>query len=100
MQKKNDICGTKNIVIRANDALPSSKDVNDFFKNKLNKIHLQQFLKDQFTAEAKTLDCDVIHSIQDEFCNLVTGQRKKHLECHHMEADTMIFYIYVKLWEK
>ena len=56
-------------------------------------------MKAQFTAETKTLDCDVIYSIQDECGSLVTGQRKKHLECHHMEADTTIFYIYAKLWE-
>ena len=60
MQIKTYICGTKNIVIRANDAYQSSKDVSDFFKNELNKICLQQFLKAQFIAEAKTSDCDVI----------------------------------------
>ena len=54
MQKYPFICGAKNIVIRANDALPSIKDFNDFFKNKSDNICLQQFLKAQFTAEAKT----------------------------------------------
>ena len=48
------ICEKKNIAIRATDALPSSKDFNDLSKNKSNKIPLQQFLKAQFTAEAKT----------------------------------------------
>ena len=100
-EKKNPyICGTKNIVIRANDAYPSSKDFSDFFKNKSNKICRQQFLKAQFIAEAKTSDCGVIYSIQDECCSLVTGQRKNHLECHHMEADTIIVYTYAKLREK
>ena len=98
--KKTYICGTKNIAIRATYALPSSKDFNDFFKNNSNKIRLQQFLKAQFTAEAKTLDSDIIYSIQDKCCILVTGQRKKHLECHYMESDTTIFYIYAKLREK
>ena len=98
--KKTYICGTKNTAIRANYALPSGKDFNGFFKNNSNKIRPHQFLKAQFTAEAKTLDCEVIYSIQDECCSLVTGQRKKHLECHHMEADTIIFYIYAKLLEK
>ena len=83
-----------------NDALPSSKDFNDFFKNKSNKIRLQQFLKAQFTAEAKALDGYVIYSIQDECCSLVTGKRKKHLECHHMEGEAIIFYIYSQLPEK
>ena len=91
--QKNDICGMKNIVIRVNDALPSSKDFNDFFKNKSNKIGLQQFLKAQFTAKAKTLDCDVIYSIRNECCSLVTGHREKHLECHHMEAYTNILHL-------
>ena len=52
--KKPYICEKKNIAIRATDALPSSKDFNDLSKNKSNKIPLQQFLKAQFTAEAKT----------------------------------------------
>ena len=42
----------------------------------------------------------MIYSIQDECCILVTRQRKKHLECHYMEANTIIFYIYAKLQEK
>ena len=61
------------------------------------KIRLQQLLKAQFTAQVKTLDCDVIYSIQDECCSLVISQRKKHLENRYMEADTIIFYIYAKL---
>ena len=80
MPKNLDICGTKNIAIKANDAFPSSKDFSDFFKNKSNKIRLQQFLRAQFIVEAKTVYCDVIYSIQDECCSLVAGQRKKHLE--------------------
>ena len=83
-----------------NDAFLSSKDFNDFFKNKPKKIRLQKLLKALFTAKSKTLDCDVIYSIQDKYCSLVTGKRKKHLECHHMEADTIIFYIYAKRREK
>ena len=98
--KKPHICSAENIVIRANNTLPSSKDLNDFFKNNSNKIRLQQFLKAQFTAEAKTLDCDMIYSIQDECCSLVTGKRKELLERHHIEAETIIFYIYAKLREK
>ena len=57
-------------------------------------------MKAQFTAEAKTLDCDVIYSIEDECCSLVTGQRKKYLECYHKQADTVIFYIYAKQREE
>ena len=32
--------------------------------------------------------------------SLVTGQRKKDLESHYMEAEKIIFYIYAKLREK
>ena len=99
MQKKPSFVAWK-AVIRANDANPSNKDFSDFFKNKSNKIWLQQFLKAQFIAEAKTSDFDVIYSIQDECCSLATGQGKNHLQCHHMVADTIIVYICAKLWEK
>ena len=87
---------------KSEDTLPSSKDLNDFFKNNSSKIHLQQFLKAQFTAEAKTLDGNMIYSIQDECCSRVSGKRKELLECNHIEAETIIFYIYAKLrdsWE-
>ena len=40
MQINPYICGTKKIVITANDALPSIKDFNNFFKNKSNNIRL------------------------------------------------------------
>ena len=63
MPKNPDICATKNIAIKANDAFPSSKAFSDFFKNKSNKIRLQQFLRAQFTVEAKTLYYEVIYSI-------------------------------------
>ena len=69
---------------------------HDSFKNKSNKIRLQQFLKAQFTAEAKTLDCDVIYSTQDECCSLVISQRnqrKKHLEYCYMEVDNNILHL-------
>ena len=49
------------------------QDFNDFFKNKSNKIHLQQFLEARFPVEVKTLECDVIYCIQDEWCSLITG---------------------------
>ena len=42
----------------------------------------------------------MIYSIQAECCSLATGQREKNLECPQMEADTIMFYIYTKLWEK
>ena len=49
--------------------------IQDFnvFKNKSNKIHLEQFLEAQFPVEVKTLECDVIYCIQDEWCSLITG---------------------------
>ena len=49
------------------------QDFNDFFKNKSNKIHLEQFLEARFPVEVKTLECDVIYCIQDEWCSLITG---------------------------
>ena len=40
--------GTKNVFIRPNNKLPNSQELNSYFKNKNNKMRLQQFLQNEF----------------------------------------------------
>ena len=90
--------GSKNVFIKPNNALPSSREFNEFFKNKDNKIRLQQFLKTEFSiffslVDGKTL----LYSVQGNCTNLRSNQRLEEFECNHMEADTILFFIYSQL---
>lgn len=90
--------GTRNIFIKRNDELPSPKQFNNMFKNSGNKIRLQQFLK----AEFKTLvlqhpGTTFIYSVRERCCDLSTDVELDELTCKHMEADTIMFYIYSQL---
>ena len=40
--------GTKNVFIRPNENLPNSQELNSYFKNKNNKMRLQQLLHNEF----------------------------------------------------
>ena len=89
--------GSKNVFIRPNDSLPKSQGFNDFFRNKANKIRLQQFLKTEFSILCSNEAQKVLYSIQSYCIDLQTGQRREEFECRHMEADTILFYIYCQL---
>ncbi len=90
--------GTRNIFMKNSDALPSPRHFNDMFKNRENKIRLQQFLK----AEFKTLllqhpDKKFIYSVRECCWDLSTEEELDSLTCQHMEADTILMYIYSQL---
>lgn len=89
--------GSKNVFIKANDKFPNKKELSIFFRNKTNKIRLQKFLKEEFQRLVKSLDIEIIYSVQKHCYNLNTGERKEEYECHHIEADSIIFFIYYKL---
>ncbi len=58
--------GSKNVYIRRNEKLPSSHDFNDFFKNKKNKIHLKEFLKNEFAAMVSGESVKMLYSVQSD----------------------------------
>ena len=90
--------GTKNVFIRPNDKLPNSQELNSFFKNKNNKMRLQQFLQNEFMefamSQTKTIN---VYSVQSNCIDLKSGNRQEEYECEQTEADTIIFYIYSQL---
>ena len=90
--------GSKNVFIKPDGKCPNARELNDFFKNKSNKIRLQQFLKTEFLSFAlDDSSVSILYSVQSICTDLLNGKRKEEFECEHMEADTIIFYIYAQL---
>lgn len=90
--------GTRNIFIKRNDELPSPRHFNNMFKNPGNKIRLQQFLKTEFkTLLLQHPDTRFIYSVRERCSDLSTDEEVVELTCQHMEADTILLYIYSQL---
>ena len=89
--------GSKNVFMKAQDKFPSPREFSDLFKNKPNKIRLQEFLKKEFTKEVQHRDIKMIYSMKDGCWELGSGERRPELECSRAEADTILFYIYSQL---
>eukprot|EP00112_Aurelia_sp_Birch-Aquarium-sp1_P018096 Seg4270.2 transcript_id=Seg4270.2/GoldUCD/mRNA.D3Y31 product="hypothetical protein" protein_id=Seg4270.2/GoldUCD/D3Y31 len=89
--------GSKNVYIRRHEKLPNSRDFNEFFKNKKNKIRLQEFLKNEFAAMVSGESVKMLYSVQSDCYDLTNKEKVLEFECHHLEADTIIFYIYAQL---
>ena len=87
--------GSANVFMKENVRLPGSREFNSIFRNDKNKMRLQQFLKDQLTKLGGNIK--IIYSIQRDCYDLSTGEMVHEFECHHMEADTIIYYIYAQL---
>ena len=89
---------TPNVFMRKNDMLPPSHEFNSMFKNSDNKIRLQQFLKTELTvlAEEKP-DVKFVYSLRNKCWNLSSGFEVPAYQCQHMEADTIVFYIYSQM---
>ena len=65
------------------------------FSNTTNKQRLQTFLKEEFANLAQTKPAiNFVYSVRHTRWNLSSGDRCEEFECHHIEADTIIFFIY------
>ena len=89
--------GSRNAYIKTDDVLPNSKQLNDFFKNPGSKLRLQHFLKTEF--QGLSLQCisekTFIYSVREQCWDISSGEEVEEFTCQHMEADTILFYIYV-----
>ena len=84
-----------NVYPKSGNKFPMQQEFSRFFLNKRNKIRLQQFLKQEFQMLVNNhLEINFVYSIQSVCVNLRTTQRIADYECEHIEAYTMIFYIY------
>lgn len=87
--------GTKNVYMKSKDRFPAAKDFSNMFSNTTNKQRLQTFLKEEFANLAQTKPAiNFVYSVRHTCWNLSSGDRCKEFECHHIEADTIIFFIY------
>ena len=81
--------------MKSKDRFPAAKDFSSMFSNTTNKQRLQTFLKEQFANLAQTKPAiNFVYSVRHTCWNLSSGDRCKEFECHHIEADTIIFFIY------
>eukprot|EP00112_Aurelia_sp_Birch-Aquarium-sp1_P023025 Seg6709.2 transcript_id=Seg6709.2/GoldUCD/mRNA.D3Y31 product="hypothetical protein" protein_id=Seg6709.2/GoldUCD/D3Y31 len=93
--------GTRNVFIRKEDKLPPSKEFQNFFKNPGNKIRLQHFLRSELNSfSALQPNINFIYSLRNKCWKLQNTNENteiKEFECHHIEADTILFYIYSQI---
>eukprot|EP00794_Sanderia_malayensis_P017851 gene17851-19634_t len=93
--------GTRNVFIRMEDRLPPSKEFQNFFKNPGNKIRLQQFLRRKFSSLAALHpNINLIYSVRNKCWKLLNTEENleiKEFECHHIEADTILFFLYSQI---
>lgn len=87
--------GTKNVYMKSKDRFPAAKDFSNMFSNTTNKQRLQTFLKEEFANLAQTKPAiNFVYSVRHTCWNLSSGDRCEEFECHHIEADTIMFFIY------
>ena len=93
--------GARNIFIKRNNKLPSPNEFKTVFKNSGNKIRLQQFLKKEFRLLARQCPTiQFVYSLRSNCWDLSAEYEDaqiKDFRCYHIEADTILLYIYLQL---
>ena len=87
--------GTRNVFMKRDYELPTSKHFNNMFKNPGNKIRLQQFLKTEKNLQHP--EKSFMYSVRDRCWDLKNDVEMEEFTCQHMEADTILLYIYSQL---
>ena len=88
---------TKNIFPSIKRDFPGAKELQDFFRNPLNKIRLQAFLKDYFKTRCKDINKRFIYLERNNSEDISRDNLKKSVQrfdCSHLEADTAMLYVY------
>lgn len=90
--------GSRNVYMKTSDRFLATKDFQVLFSNPRNKQRLQKFLKDEFTKLAKNhREIDFVYSIRQNCWNISSRERMEGFECSHIEADTILFFIYSQI---
>ena len=90
--------GSRNVFMRRDDPLPTSRLFNDMFKNPGNKVRLQQFLNAEFKIMSlEHPETTYIYSVRDRCSDLQKGTELEQFTCQHTEADTILLYVYYQL---
>ena len=89
------IGGTRNVFMKRDDELPTSKHFNNLFKN---PVQLQSFLKTEFkTFSLQHPEMSFIYSVRDCCWDLKNDVEMEDFTCQHMVEDTILLYIYSQL---
>jgi len=84
--------------MKSKDKFPAAKHFNNMFSNTTNKQRLQRFLKEEFEKLAQSKPAiNFVYSLRQTCWNLSTGEWREELKCHHIEADTITFFIYSEI---
>ena len=78
------------------------KEFKDFFRNPLNKVRLQSYLKTYFSFQCRTLNKRFIYheqNICDDISSSSLHESVENLQCSHLEADIAILVVYSKIRE-
>ena len=83
--------------VKSKDKVPGAKALNNMFNNTTNKQRLKRFVKEFEKLEQSKPVINFVYSLRQTCWNLSTGERREKFECHHIEADTIIFFIYSQM---
>ena len=91
----------RNIFNKRNNKLQSPNEFKTMFKNSGNKIPQQQFLKKEFRLLARQgPTIRFVYSLRS-YCWDLSAENEdaqiKEFQCYHIEADTILLYIYSQL---
>ncbi len=90
--------GTKHVFIRASDKFPSARAFQELLCNPANKQRLQAFLREQFCVLCRGHEhMTFIYSVGPNCWELPAGNRIANFECEHIEAGTILFFIYSQI---
>ncbi|KAK4322236.1 hypothetical protein Pmani_007032 [Petrolisthes manimaculis] len=90
--------GPKNVLIRAADKFPSPRAFQEFLRNPANKERLQKFLQTEFNVLCRVYpNTKFVYSVGPKCWTMPDGNRCGNYECDHIEADTVIFFVYSKI---
>ena len=96
--------GSKNLFMKAHDALPPPQEFARMFTNSANKNRLQDFLRNEFNKIAQIYPhVQILYSLTDNCWNLsgIGGNEQVcDYQCSHVEADSILLYIYLQLRKK
>ena len=89
---------TKNVFIRASYRFPSARSFQDFLCNPANKQCLQAFLQEEFSLVCREYpNIEFIYYVGPNCFGLPAGNRITDFQCEHIEADTILFFIYSQI---
>ena len=97
-ERRADSHTDRNVFMKSDNKFPSSRDFSNMFTSNGNKQRLQKFLKEEFQIfSTEYPNIEFYYSTRNVCINLSTGAKMADYECLHIEADTILLYMYSQL---